>query len=605
MMGRRAAILVLPSPLFRWLRWPCWFALGSVACTPLLGDFTLVGEGDAGSKAGASSGDAAGVDAGAGSTNAVVQARAQDVSVYVGQIATVDASGSTTTTGTPTFAWSLVSAPPGSGVTAASLAGAASSRASFAPDVSGEYVLQVTVLAPGGGDTARSKVDAAPARVLFAQGNAVDGGGAVVAPSTIYSLADIDGGNARSVLCPGVVGDASAPTAQYAAYGGRAYDFWEGPPGQPSKFVAFTVDSLPEGGLTTHLWAGTSASSCDAGVIDFGTDGFGPGRPFGSEPHFNPSGSRFVVFDRQWRIVTYPADATGATAAPQIIAGYPVPSGQARSVLDPSGVDTSSGYILEPPRVEWSASGLAWAQPTANGWEIVTAQDVPAAPDAGPPTPYMTCKGVTPREIAMLDDGTVIASYRPTPQSSENLYQLKPNAQQTCTREQQYTNLSSAEGAAATDFAVSPDGTQIAFLQIDPGTQDASAWTQGSSQLPGGYVYVVPVTGGTPRQVSPDPALYGPRWIGGGAALVFTRLDGVAGNVGRLATSVVVVSPDGGGDHVVAQGDGVSTFVSTSGNAACSVVGSERLGRGSGGAGAALWFGLAVGGTLRRRRGRR
>src|SRR4029077_19986709 len=118
---------------------------------------------------------------------------------------------------------------------------------------------------------------------------------------------------------------------------------------------------------------------------------------------------------------------------------------------------------------EWTADGLAWAQPTASGWEVVTAPD---SPDAGEPTTYMTCKGVTPRQIAMLDDGTVIASYRPTAQSSENLYQLKPNAQQICTREQQYTNLSSADGATATDFAVSPDGTQIAFLQIDPGAQD-------------------------------------------------------------------------------------------------------------------------------------
>ena len=215
-------------------------------------------------------------------------------------------------------------------------------------------------------------------------------------------------------------------------------------------------------------------------------------------------------------------------------------------------------------------------------------------------------QGRHPRQIALLADGTVIASYRQSPQSSENLYQLKPNAQQSCSREQQYTNLSDASGATATDFAVSPDGTQLAFLEVDPAAQDASAWMAGSSQLPGGYLYVVPVAGGTPQQASSDPAIYGPRWIGGGTALEFTRLDGIIAATGRLATSVVVVSPDGGPEQVVAQGDGVSTFVSTSGNAACSVVAPGRIGPG-GAAGAV--FGLAtiaalgVRGHRRERRG--
>jgi hypothetical protein len=589
MMGRRAAIPVFFALSLAWLA----FSVG-VACTPLLGDFTLeTDEGDAGAMSDAPAGDAGG--AGDTGASAVVDAIAADVSVYVGQVATVDASGSTTTRGAPAFAWTVVSVPPGSGIDTSSLAGAASSHASFVPDVSGEYVLEVTVAAAGASGRAHPKVDASPPRVLFAQGTAVDGGAA-----TLYAMADIDGGNVRPVLCPGALDPASAGMAQYAAYGGRAYDSWEGPPGQPSRFAAFTVDSLPEGGLATHLWVGTSTSSCDAGAVDLGTDGFGPGRPFGSEPHFSPGGSRFVVFDRQWRIVTYRADATARTAPPQVIATYPVPYGQARSVLDPTGVDPGTGYVFEPPRVEWIANGLAWAQPTANGWEIVTAPD---SADAGVPTTYMTCMGVTPREIAMLADGTVIVSYRPTSQSSENLYQLKPNAEQNCTREQQYTSLSSSGSASATDFAVSPDGTQIAFVQIDPSSQDASPWLQGSSQFPGGYVYVVPVAGGTPKQISSDPALYGPRWIGGGTQLVYTRLDGVTGSssMGRLATSVVVVSPDGGGKHVVAQGDGVSTFVSTSGNAACDVAGGVGTERGAWGVGAMI---AAAGGGVRRRRKR-
>src|SRR5260370_1008691 len=82
----------------------------------------------------------------------------------------------------------------------------------------------------------------------------------------------------------------------------------------------------------------------------------------------------------------------------------PGPSGQARSVRGPVGFDGGEAVVVEPPRVEWTANGLAWAQPTANGWQIVSAPD---GADAGQPTQYMSCKGVTPREIAMLSDGTV------------------------------------------------------------------------------------------------------------------------------------------------------------------------------------------------------
>jgi hypothetical protein len=582
-MGRRAAILV--------------FASSTVACTSLLGDFTSGGAVD---DAGAIS-DGAAVDAGSHPTSAVVHASADDVSVYVRQAVTLDASGSTATQGSPSFGWAFASVPAGSALTAHSLSGATSSHPTFVPDVAGQYILELTVRASGGVDSARPTVTALLPQVLFARGTAVDGG----ATSAVYTIADSTGGGVRDVLCPDDYDDAAAAIPQLASYGGRAFDFWEGEAGQPSRFAAFTMDGLSDGGLAAHLWAGTSASTCTAAPADFGNASFGPGRPYGSSPHFNAAGSRFVVYDRQWRIVTYPAELTASALAPQVIATYPVPPGQGRSVLDTTGVDTSTGYIVEPPRVEWIGDALAWAQPTASGWEIVTAPDTA---DAGTPTVYMTCKGITPRQIALLGDGTVIASYRQSPQGGENIYQLKPNAQQSCTREQQYTTVTSSSAATATDFAVSPDGTQLAFLALDPDQQDASAWMQGSTQLPGGYVYVVPVAGGTPQQISNDPAIYGPRWIGGGTALAFTRLDGVVASTGRLATSVVVVSPDGGAEQVVAEGDGITTFVSTSGNAACSVVGPGQPGRGgAAGAvfGAAGLIALAVRGQRRNRRGRR
>jgi hypothetical protein len=570
-------------------------SVSTVACTSLLGDFTFSEQpSDGGHPRDAAVADVGSVDM------ATVRAITSDVSVYLGQTATLDASRSTTTQGSLAFAWTLTSTPPGSRITAASLTGANSATVTLVPDTAGDFVLQVSVQGVGATDVKSATVRAAVPQVLFAQGVTSGASGGGVNPSSAYyTIADSDGGNAHPVLCPDVIDDARNQDlpAPFAAYAGRAYDYWEGPPGQLSKFAAFTVDFALDGGFSTHLWAGTSLSTCGVPPADLGATLFGPGSPFGAEPHFSPDGMRFVVFDRQWRIVTFAADGK---SPPQVVATYPVPYPQASSFLDPVGLETNSGYLFEPPRVTWTESGqaLAWAQPTVSGWEIVTAPDTANAK----PTTYMTCPGVTPREIAVLSDGTVIASYRQSPQSSENLYQLKPDAQQNCSREHQYTNLADSGSSTATDFAVSPDGTQIAFLQIDTSLQDASRWTLGGSRLPGGYLYVVPVAGDSPKQVSSDPAIYGPRWIGGGTALVFTRLDGVPPSTGRPATSIIVIAPDGGGGHVIAQGNGVSTFVSTSGNAACGVAqGPARGPRGR----EVVALGLVAVGYWARRRRRR
>jgi hypothetical protein len=182
----------------------------------------------------------------------------------------------------------------------------------------------------------------------------------------------------------------------------------------------------------------------------------------------------------------------------------------------------------------------------------------------------MICPGTTPREIAVLSDGTVMASYRDPSGSygpGENILRLRPDVLHQCGHEEYAGSSNSA--SVATDFALSPDETQLAFLWRDPALGDGATWPEG---LPGGYVFVMPLsTPGAAVQVSGEPALYGPRWIAGGAALEFTRLDGVAVATGDVATSVVVMSPDASAKQVLAQGDGVQSFVSTSGSAACDV----------------------------------
>jgi hypothetical protein len=576
----------------------------TAACTAVLGDFTLAPGGGAGSDAGHGN-DGSGDEE---QETAKVKAIASDVSVYFGRPARLDGSKSTTTAGTLSFVWTVVSTPSGSRVTTNTLMGATSTTPTFQPDVLGVYKLELVVTALGVSNSTLVSLDAILPSVFYASGAAEGDGG--TGGTAVYTAVDFDGGfkggSSHSLMCPTVVTTTIAhEVATFAAFGGRAFDFWEAPAGQPSEFAGFLMDVSDSGTYTSHLYSGTSASSCDAGPNNLGTMNFAV-HPYGSEPHFNLDGSRFVVYDSQWNIVTYSFD--GETDQTHLVGPYSaqVMPTMAASVLDPSGAQMiasmSDEYFLEPPRVEWTPGGqLAWAVPTPAGWAIMTTPD---GRSGATPSTFMTCTGVVPREIAMLLDGSVIASYRQTPTSGENLVHLRPDNTLECVIKTTYTSVGNVSGAIATDFDVSPDGTQIAFLEVDPSSgQDAAAWVVPQGQLPGGYVFTVPVAGGTPMQVSNTPALYGPRWIGAGTSLVFTALNGTAdsgaGTVG-LATSVVVVQPDGTGETVVAQGDGVTTFVSTSGNAACSTAPGER---GAPAAGALL--SLAAIAELVRRRGRR
>jgi len=543
----------------------------TAACTSLLGDFTVkptAGDGGGDDSSSSGSGSGSGGNEGGGEGGATCKAITSDVSVYFGLKATLDGTKSTTTTGdTLQYSWAVDKAPTGSTITTANLGGASTATPSFVPDVAGEYNLVLTVNDGKSQNNAPANVFAELPQVLFAQGNVTASG-----PQAVYVVADLDGGTPHPVMCPDTaVTSVTNEIATFAAYAGRAYDFWEAPAGQPSNYAAFTVD-YQTGNYSTHLYAGTTVSGCDASPpVDLHAAGFGQ-PAFGSEPHFNPQGTRFAVYDAQENVLTFGSDGS----AEHNVSPYSAGQSGAPS-FDTLGRGTA---YSAPPRVAWNSSGLAvaWARSnaTTGGWEVVTAMDAPTAT----PTVYMSCSGVTPREIALLADGSVIAGYRTTPTSGENIYQLTVGAQQACQVKHQYTQVSDASAAVAADFDVSPDQLTLAFLQLDPTQQDASLWNcQGAcydlaagAQYPGGYVYTAAINGtGSPQPASATPALFGPRWIGGGTLLVFTGLDATS-DARAPRTSVVVTAPDGGGQHVVAQGDGVTTFVSTSGSAACGIV---------------------------------
>jgi hypothetical protein len=584
-----------------------------MACTSLLGDFTINRESSAdggpGGDDGPSSSSSSG-SSGGGPEAGHVMAVASNVSVYLGQPAKLDASASVpaVANGALAFQWALSNTPTGSTLVKGQISTTAT--ASFVPDLPGSYSLTLTVSDPdnpANKDTTQVTVLATLPQVFFAEGTVGASG-----PSASYAVVDFDGGNPHPITCPITSMPAGAPNvlAVAAAYGSRIFDFWEAPsPAQPTEFAGLVPNYDPMSNTyAVHLLSGTAASACDAGLNDLDTLGAGA-LPNSASPHISPDGTRIVVYNQNRDIVTYGFDG-GAVNTVATSQDYGVRTNK----LDPSGVSSLPNDIPEPPRVEWmphgSSTDLAWLVVGAGGagWKILTAKDAPSAQLAT----LMTCtSGVMPRAFAVLSDQSVVVSYRATPTSGENLVLLKTG----CVVAARYTMVGNTPSAIATDFAVSPDGSLVAFLLVDPSVQNASKWMVSgdpdAGQLPGGYVYLVSADGGTPVQVSPTPALYGPRWIGAGGSLVFTALRSLAAPLDasispQLATSVVIVQPDGGAEHVVAAGDGVSTFVSTSGNAACSAVpGAAGRATGAGAAMVLLAGGLAGGLARRRRRGGR
>jgi hypothetical protein len=545
------------------------------ACTSILGDFSTGGAGsDAATDTNQKSdgkgppGDG-GLDGGSDGPVGMLKAVATGETVYVGQTATVDGSKSSSVAGTPTFSWSFVSVPPTSAIKDGSLVGGGTAKPTFDPDVAGDYKLKLTIQRGAHQATADATVTAVAPEVFYFQTSTnADGGITNMDPdatsSSAYFAVDYNGKNARPVMCPDLQSN-YVGTGEIALFGGLIYDVWEGEAGQPPKYAGFTVGAYtsPEAGgsFASHLWSGTSAASCDGGTHanDLGlfpqSSASGNNVAYGNNPRISPDGSRIAILDPNQNIVTLSFDGSERHTVAAYFEGDV--DGAASILFDP----IAFGESIQP-RIQWLGTSVAWARPNDTGWEIVTAPDTASAA----PTVYMSCAGVTPREFEFLADGTVVASYRTAPSAQENLYLLD----KTCTALHTYTNLSASVSSVATDFSVSPDGKSLAFLSLDPAVQDAAIFDGG---LGGGYLFISPIDNSTPPvQIGTHPALYGPRWIGGGTLLVFTRLEGpLVSNA--LPTSAVVITPDGGFRLAVATADGVSTVLSTSGSGACNMSG--------------------------------
>jgi hypothetical protein len=523
--------------------------------------------------------DDASEDASETSTGPTVTAVATGQTVYVGLPAKVDGLGSTASAGTLAYAWTVTSVPATSAIATASLSSTTSATATFVPDVAGAYKLRLRVTSDGADGFATVTVTAVAPQLFFLEGEASGDGGFNNADASLtltYKAVDSNGQNNRGVICPEPSGYASV--APYLS--GILMDSWEGEAGEPAKYVGFTLVTIDGGdGVASVLWSGTSASSCGASPpVSIGTfpeisssTNSTAGRAV--SPRFNSDGSRVAIYNPSLVVVTLAADGSNVHSVAPYFQGASVDAAAATFDMAPGNEPATS-----PPSPQWLGNKVAWARPSTAGWEIVTAADANGAAPAN----YMTCAGVVPREFRFLSDGTVVASFRQTSSGPENIYLLS-NSTTPCTVLQMYTNLSNTVNAVATDFSVSPDEQWLAFVQIDPDTQDAGPWwgntgiftTNYGLVQTGGYVYVAPISNfNAAVQISPLPALYGPRWLGGGSLLAFTRLDPIPANGINSPTAAIVLRPDGGGSQAVASADGINNILATSGNGiagACSV----------------------------------
>jgi Tol biopolymer transport system component len=85
---------------------------------------------------------------------------------------------------------------------------------------------------------------------------------------------------------------------------------------------------------------------------------------------------------------------------------------------------------------------------------------------------------------------------------------------------------------------LSPDGKSLAISCSTPGKPESR-------------VYIVPLTGGTPRVVTEHPNSYWHSWSPDGRTIIFTRPDHGSGNI-------FAISIDGSGEHALTTGTGIS-----------------------------------------------
>ncbi len=448
-----------------------------------------------------------------------VTASAADLAVYTQTLATLDATPSAATT----YAWTIKSVPQSSAITTASLDGAATARPTFTPDVSGDYVLELTVTGGKASATKDVHVTAVPAPIFYTLTNSKES-----PPYAEYRVVGMDGTGGHAVTCRmqpplsdgGTEGQQFSSLAFFIADIG--VDWWEAPPGQPSR-VAFQQFVFSDAGTLEitggSLAVATNESTCQSPpkpirVIDLTQpDGGGSTQqPMIIQPRFSPDGQRIAYIEQ--RPAGYYVSAIGYDGQDH----RPIAS------VCPDPQQTCWQNALWPARPQWvDAQTVAWARTSAegmandgDGWELMTATYGPT-PN---PQVYMTCPGQVPFGFVMLEGGNVLANRKVT-DMPQDLEILKPGAGGVCEVVENLTNFPTPESYAR-DFSLSPDKSQIAFIRF---LADADASANGIHV--GGEVYIASASGATtpvPLTAPAALAVYGPRYLAGGQFLEYNGI---------------------------------------------------------------------------------
>jgi hypothetical protein len=470
---------------------------------------------------------------------------AQPVTVYFGQGVTLDGSGSTGPAGF-TYAWTVVTAPPGSGITTAALTGAATAKPSFVPDRPGAYSLKLTVTAGSATVSTDVPVNVVDPPIFYLRSDD-DAGTPFQASINVVGAGAGDGGTA--VSCFNRDAGSYAGLANMIAMVGS--DWWEAPAGQASRAV-FVSETRADGGATALLTATTSDATCASQPTTL--DAF-PGEPGSTrsfeQPRLSPAGDR-VVYMR---------------AAPSRIAtvGF---DGSSKRLVSPLGAYADGGSnpnAAMPPlpsaRPIWvNATTVAWLQALdATHWQIVSAPDQ----ENTTPTLVMSCTGVAPTQFDILPSGEVLVSQSTGAGNAAvvNLLAYPIGAvDKACGAPRNLSNLTSVSGGSvAQDFSVSPDKTRVAYTAVsdaDNTHQAMVAFVAGAS---------APVAVAAPL----DGAYRGPRWVGAGAFITWGARSS-AFDAGLVGNAVAVVSSNGGQARVAASGpNGTTTQAISNGIFTC------------------------------------
>jgi MYXO-CTERM domain-containing protein len=457
---------------------------------------------------------------------------APDVTVYVSQPARLDASQTQgpSPSDAVTFAWLVTTVPAGSAVTTQSLQNPATQAPSFVPDVAGDYALRLTATSGGATATQVVTVHAKNGFVFYTTTKADN-----VTPYFEFDVVQMDGTGTHAVACrqrtfalPPNSQDAgsidfsdggaadSGIGAQFLALSAYSADFnldtWEGPAGTSgrSAFQAATGED-DSGTFLFSLLAATSDNTCQNPPTP--VHAVTGSQPSIFSPRFSPDGKRIAYVEQRDQsdihIATVGFDGTDYHDFGNICG------------LD--GGSDCSGTAVPGVRPQWSdATHIGWVIQT-NGSTTPATWSVLAAPDTNSAvvSTYMTCSGASlPRSFAFLPDGSVVANFMATSGGVEDLVVFGKDGAGKCLPTRNLTNLVSP-GSYARDFAVSPDGSMIAYIQFTaPSGFDAS-----NLFLVGGGLYLVPVDGSAaPHPVGGAKELYaffGARWIAGGNRLAW------------------------------------------------------------------------------------